>query len=179
LFQRTNVLQGGVPATFQLIGHQTIIRITSVELLPGSSGRVARRLQVALPCRTDFVLVLLLLRLGQRGCLHCSGFYDPQHLTTDLFIHGNSAERDAFRFGLIHPAPNAGIAQHIAIAILSLIAHLPVVLDRPTEQARLAKQTSQERQRLVPHLRRQTSPSRRRRTGKKQILLAEPRDSGA
>lgn len=74
-FDLADALQGLIPASFELIRHQPILRIGSVVLLLRPPRAVPGSLQVALECRQDFVDLACLLFVGHDRCLNRCWLY--------------------------------------------------------------------------------------------------------
>ena len=86
-FDLVDPLQGLVPASFKLVGDQSILRVGRVVLLLRSSSTVRRRLQVALERRQDFVDLACLLFVGDDRRLDCGWLHDAQDLPRHRLAH--------------------------------------------------------------------------------------------
>jgi hypothetical protein len=79
-FDLADALQGLIPAPFEFIGHQPILRIGSIVLLLRPPCAVPGSLQIALECGQDFVNFARLLFVGHDRRLDCCRLYHAQDL---------------------------------------------------------------------------------------------------
>jgi hypothetical protein len=132
LFQFLNLLQCLIPATFQFLGHEPIVRVGGLVLLLRTAGRIAGRFQIALERRQDVVAALGRLLTGHESCLHCGGLHDGDDLVADGRIHGNAAERDALWLSLVQMTSDTAVAKKAAS--VARVMHSQLATAPPTTQ---------------------------------------------
>ena len=115
-FDLADPLQGLIPAPFEFIGHQPILRIGSIELLLCPPRAVPGSLQVALKCGQDFVDLASLLFVGHDRRLDCCRLYHAQDLPRNRLINDQTRKADAARLAIIEPSATAVIPQHVVMA---------------------------------------------------------------
>jgi hypothetical protein len=132
LLHRLHLLQCLVPSAFELIGHQAVLWIGSIELLLGTAGSVLGGFEVALESRDDLILFLSLLFARQDGCLYRCGLHDTQHLAPNDFIGGDATEGDASGLTVVQKSALARVSQRVVAA--AGIAHRQLMTAPPATQ---------------------------------------------
>src|SRR5512139_8162 len=114
-FQLGDASQGLVPADLQFTGHQPIGRVGSVVLAKGPIGGVARRREIALKRIPDLIpLSTGLLLCGDRGG-NGTRSHNRQQGVLNGVVNPQSAEGNAARLAIVHPAAGAAVARNVVL----------------------------------------------------------------
>src|SRR5437899_6766020 len=110
-FQLTYAFQCLIPTTFQLVGHQAILRVNGVKLFPRALGLIACGFEITFERLTNFIPLMHGFLTCQHGCLHGSGLHNTKDLPAKGFIDWDATKGDALRLSLVQLATHAAIAQ--------------------------------------------------------------------
>src|ERR1700687_4296074 len=115
-FDLAYALQGLIPAPFEFIRHQPILRISGVVLLLRPPRAVLGSFQITLECRQDFVDLACLLFVGHDCRLNCCRLYHAQNFPRNRLINSQSRKTDAAWLAVIEPSATAVVPQHVVLA---------------------------------------------------------------
>ena len=111
--QGVDLLEGPIPATFQLVGDQAVRGIDGIELPAGPVGRVSGRLEVASEGRHRVVMLTTVVLVGRHRRLQCPRLHHTQRLATDRVVHRLAPEGDAPRLRVVDPATVAAVSRDV------------------------------------------------------------------
>ena len=104
-----------VPARFQFARHQTVDRIGGVILPEGAVGGIARCFEIALESIAHLIPPLDYVLLRGDGGGDGAGADNAQERILDGVIDTQSAEGDAARLAVVHPATAAAVARDVVL----------------------------------------------------------------
>jgi hypothetical protein len=104
-----------IPARLQFRRDQPVLGIGRVILPKCPFGGVARRLEITRQRVADLVAAAGRLRLGLDGRCDRTRLDDLQKRFLNGVIDAQSAEGDAARFGIVHPAATAAVARNLVL----------------------------------------------------------------
>ena len=113
VFDLVDTLQRLIPASFQFVRHEAIVRIGRIVLFLRSASRVPRGFQLPRPRVQDLILLMgRRVTRDDRG-LDGGGLHDAEDFLGHRVVDHHSSERDAARFPVIARASDADVAEDI------------------------------------------------------------------
>src|SRR5215472_3865313 len=104
-----------VPARLQFASHEAIGGVGGVVLPEGAIGCIARCFEIALECFAYLIPPLVGLFLGGDGRRNSARADYGEKRILDSVIDPQTAERDATRFAIVHPASAAAVARDVVL----------------------------------------------------------------
>ena len=110
-----NMRERLIPTRFQFVRDKSIGRIDRVILSEGAISGVARRLQITVQGIAHLVPPLARFPLRSRRGRDGAGADDGEQGVFDGVIDPQTAEGDAARFGIVHPAAATTITRNLML----------------------------------------------------------------